>query len=66
MYENIGHTNILAYTDAEWADSPSDRRSTLGYCVLIRGNLIKWKSKKRNVVARSCVEVGYLVMAFTT
>ena len=38
----------------------------LGYCILIRGDLISWKSKKQNVVARLSAEVGYQAMALTT
>uniref|UniRef100_A0A3Q7JBR0 Reverse transcriptase Ty1/copia-type domain-containing protein n=1 Tax=Solanum lycopersicum TaxID=4081 RepID=A0A3Q7JBR0_SOLLC len=46
--------------------SPSDRRLTSGYCVLVRGNLVSWKSKKQNVVARSSVKLEYRAMATTT
>ncbi|KAI5430700.1 hypothetical protein KIW84_035060 [Lathyrus oleraceus] len=48
VYENKGHTQIVGYSDADWAGSPIDRRSTSGYYVLVGGNLISWKKKVRN------------------
>ncbi|RVW72360.1 Retrovirus-related Pol polyprotein from transposon TNT 1-94 [Vitis vinifera] len=35
LYENKGHTQVVGYTDVDWAGSPTDRRSTSEYCVFI-------------------------------
>ncbi|PKA56139.1 putative mitochondrial protein [Apostasia shenzhenica] len=45
------------------AGSVNDRKSTSGYCIFVGGNLVTWKSKKQNVVARSSAESEYRAMA---
>lgn len=55
--------DIEVYTDADWAGSVSDRRSTSGYCTFIWGNVVTWRSKKQSVVARSSAEAEFRSMA---
>ncbi|KAL6333904.1 hypothetical protein AAG906_039316 [Vitis piasezkii] len=42
LFENRGHLQIEAYTNADWARSVIDRRSTSGYRTFVGGNLVTW------------------------
>ncbi|KAL8151306.1 hypothetical protein V2J09_021114 [Rumex salicifolius] len=63
LFKRGNKLTIEAFTDADYASSVSDRRSTSGYCVLIGGNLVSWRSKKQNVVARSSAEFEFRALA---
>jgi Reverse transcriptase (RNA-dependent DNA polymerase)/gag-polypeptide of LTR copia-type/Integrase core domain/GAG-pre-integrase domain len=64
MKRNYDTNSIAGYSDADWAGT-FDRKSTTGYCTFVGGNLVTWRSKKQNVVARSSAEAEYRAMAST-
>ncbi|CAL2238913.1 unnamed protein product [Prunus armeniaca] len=63
MFCKYGHTDVEGYTDADWAGSVTDRRSTSGYFTFVSGNLVTWRSKKQKVVSRSSAKGEYRGMA---
>ncbi|KAL0393486.1 UNVERIFIED_CONTAM: Retrovirus-related Pol polyprotein from transposon RE1 [Sesamum latifolium] len=47
MFTKGNNLNISAYTDADWAGSVEDRRSTSGYFTFVGENLVTWRSKNK-------------------
>ena len=64
FFKNENYSNIEVYTDADWAGSASDRRSTSGYFTFVGGNLNIWRSKKQHVVARSRAEIKAWLLGY--
>ena len=54
---------VEIFADADWAGSITDRRSTIGYCTYVWGNLVTWRSKKQSVVARSSAEAEFRALS---
>jgi hypothetical protein len=54
MKQNKTNT-IIGYSYVDCANS-YDRKSTTRYCTFVGENLMTWKSKKHNMIARSSVK----------
>ncbi|KAK2979081.1 hypothetical protein RJ640_026031 [Escallonia rubra] len=63
LFRKGTNMELEAYTDADYAGSLTDRRSTSGYCTFLGRNLVTWRSKKQPVVAKSSSEAEFRSMA---
>lgn len=62
LNKKVGHNKMEGFTDANWAGSPSNKKSTTRYSTSLGGNLVSWKSKKQAMVSRSSAAAKYRAM----
>ena len=51
---------LCGFTDADWAGSPTDRKSTSGGIFSIGSTAVSWYSRKQRSMALSSVEAKYM------
>ncbi|GJV51316.1 ribonuclease H-like domain-containing protein [Tanacetum coccineum] len=52
-------TDLVTYSDADWAGCPTTRCSTSDYCVFLGNNLLSCSSKRQSALSRSSAEAEY-------
>ncbi|KAB5530118.1 hypothetical protein DKX38_020199 [Salix brachista] len=61
-----GSLDLTAFSDADWAGDPNDRRSTTGLVVFLGSNPVSWSSKNQHTVSRSSTEAEYRALSTTS
>nr|GEY18808.1 ribonuclease H-like domain-containing protein [Tanacetum cinerariifolium] len=54
LYQSLA--DLVSYSDVDWADCPTTRQSTSGYCVFLGNNLIFWSFKRQPTLSLSSAE----------
>ncbi|XP_073030652.1 uncharacterized protein [Primulina eburnea] len=62
-YTKETNTNLVGFSDADWAGNLDDRKSTTGGCFYLGNNLVSWYSRKQNCVSLSTAESEYVAAA---
>ena len=56
-------TDIIGYSDADFASDEDDRKSYTGYIFLVNGGTITWSTYKQHTVAFSSMESEYMALS---
>lgn len=59
---NLNFT-LSAFTDADWGNDVTDRKSYTGFIIKLGRNVINWESRKQRCVALSSTEAEYLAIS---
>ena len=62
LYVRDGRS-LIGYTDADWANDPTNQQSVLGYAFLYAGGAVSWMSKQQNMVMTSLTHAKYITTA---
>ncbi|XP_055604909.1 uncharacterized protein LOC129753136 [Uranotaenia lowii] len=62
-YTKSPESELVGYTDANWAADLDDRKSTSGYLFTFQGRAVSWCCKRQPTVALSSCEAEYMALS---
>jgi len=65
-YRRTEGVKLQGFTDADWAGSPSDQKSTSGGIFKLGSVVISWYRRKQRLVALSLAEAEYMATSQAT
>ena len=65
-YSETGNHELIGYSDSDWGEDTTTRKSTTGYVFTLGGAAISWSSKRQPTVALSSMEAEYMAACGTT
>lgn len=66
IYRTNDSTELIGYSDSDWAGDRDDRRSTTGYTFILSGGAVAWATQKQRTVALSSTEAEYMALTETS
>ncbi|XP_059670848.1 secreted RxLR effector protein 161-like [Cornus florida] len=63
LYKIGRKSDLLGFTDSDYAGDPDDRRSTSGYVFKMGSGAVSWSSKKQQIVILSTTETEFVAAA---
>jgi len=62
-YPRNQNSQVITYSDADWANCVNERKSTSGGAFFLGESLVSWLSKKQSSISLSTTEAEYTVVA---
>lgn len=63
VYKAISGSDLVGYSDADFASDVETRKSTCGYAFIVSGEVISWRRKNQTLTAQSIVESELIALS---
>ncbi|KAA3470481.1 Retrovirus-related Pol polyprotein from transposon TNT 1-94 [Gossypium australe] len=63
FYKKGGASEMVAYTDSDYAEDKEDSKSTSGYAFMMCGGAVAWSSRKQRIITLSTTEAKFVAAA---